>query len=94
MGAAVDEGDDSPVVVKGGKIEMVRDFTYLGSKLSSDGEITAEVSCKIAKASKTFGCLRVPIFLHNLFINTKELSIRLGDFYFTIWNRDMDSEGS
>ena len=72
VGAAVGEGDDSPVVVEGGEMEMVRDFTYLGSKLSSDGEITAEVSCRIAKASKAFGCLRVPIFLnHTLSINTK-----------------------
>ena len=72
VGAAVGEGDNSPVVVESGEMEMVRDFTYLGSKLSSDGEITAEVSCKIAKASKAFGCLRVPIFLNRtLSINTK-----------------------
>ena len=69
VGAAVGEGDDSPVVVEGGEMEMVRDFTYLGSKLSSEGEITAEVNCRIAKASKT---LRVPIFLNRtLSINTK-----------------------
>ena len=54
LGAAVGEGDDSPAVVKGGEIEMVRDFTYFDSKLSSDGEITAKVSCRISKASKAF----------------------------------------
>ena len=34
--------------------EMVKDFTYLGSNLSSDGETTCEVNSQIAKASKAF----------------------------------------
>ena len=38
VGVTVGEGDDFPVVVEGGEIEMVRAFTYLGSKLSSNGE--------------------------------------------------------
>ena len=58
--------------VNGGEIEIVKDLTYLGSKFSCDGEITAEISCHIAKASKAFGCLRVPIFLNQtLLIDTK-----------------------
>jgi len=72
LGVTVGEGDDSPVVVAGGEMEMERAFTYLGSELSGDGEITAEVSCRIAKASKALGCLRIPIFLHcSLSIHTK-----------------------
>ena len=72
VGPTFGEGGDFPVVVKGGEMDMVRDFTYLGSKLSSDGEITAESSCRIAKASKAFGCLRVLIYLNRtLSINTK-----------------------
>jgi len=60
------------VKVTGDEIEMVKDFTYLGSKLSCEGESTAEISCHIAKASKAFGCLRVPIFLNQtLSIDTK-----------------------
>ena len=51
MGVALGEDDVSPVVVEGGEIEIVSSFTYLGSKLFSDEEITAEVSCQIAKAS-------------------------------------------
>ena len=58
--------------MEGGEIQMVEGFTYLGSKLSADGEVTAKVNCRIAKASKAFGCLRVPIFLNRtLSINTK-----------------------
>ena len=64
VGAAVSEVDVSPVVVEGGEIEMVEGFTYVGSELSADGEVTAEVNCQIAKASKAFGCLKVPIFLN------------------------------
>ena len=77
-------------------MEMVSSFIYFGSKLSSDGEITADVSCRIAKASKVFGCLRVLIFLNRtLSINTMRAVYKaLGDFYFAIWSGDMDSEGS
>jgi len=37
---AVSEGDVSPVEVGSGVVEMVKDFTYLGSNLSSDCEAT------------------------------------------------------
>ena len=77
-------------------MEMVSSFIYFGSKLSSDGKITADVSCRIAKASKAFACLRVPIFLNRtLSINTMRAFYKaLGDFYFAIWSGDMDYEGS
>ena len=41
---------------------MVKDFTYLGSVLSRDGDDMEDVKCRIAKAFKAFGCLRDPIF--------------------------------
>ena len=69
VGSALSEDDVSPVSVDGGQIEMVHKFTYLGSKLSYDGEITSEVSSRIARASKAFGCLREPVFL-NLTLST------------------------
>ena len=51
---------------------MVKNFTYLGSNLSSDCEATCEVKCRLARASKAFGALRVPIFSNRyLSINTK-----------------------
>ena len=45
--------------VEGGTIEMVNNFTYLGSCLSTDGElkVTDEVACRIVGASKAFGSL-------------------------------------
>ena len=72
MWAVLSEGDISPVEVEGGVIEMVKDFVYLGSNLSVDGEATCEVKCRIAKASRAFGCLRVPIFANRtLSVHTK-----------------------
>ena len=55
------------MLVDGGENEMKQEFTYLGSKLPCDGEITPEVSCCIARASKAFGCLSVPVFLNCTF---------------------------
>ena len=62
MGERLSEGDVAPIQVEGGEIEMVEQFTYLGSVLSGDGEIMEDVKSRIAKASRAFGCLRVPIF--------------------------------
>jgi len=59
---AVSEGDVSPVEVGSGMVEMVKDFTCLGSNLSSDCEATCEVKCRITKASKAFGAIQTPIF--------------------------------
>ena len=71
MRFVLSEDDASLVLVDGSEIEKVQEFTYLGTKLSCDGEITPEVSCHIAGASKTIGRLRVPVLI------PRELSIRL-----------------
>ena len=41
---------------------IVQDFTYLGGNISRDGEITSEVTRRITRAARAFGCLRVPVF--------------------------------
>ena len=43
-------------------MDVVQDFTYLGANISRDGEITSEVTGRIARAARAFGCLRVPVF--------------------------------
>ena len=40
--------------MEGGEIEMVSKFMYLGSCLCDDGEVTNEITCRIAKASRAF----------------------------------------
>ena len=67
--------------VGSGMVEIFKTFTYLGSNLSSDCEGTCQVKCQIAKASKAFGALRIPIFLivNYLFI-IRELFMMLWSF--------------
>ena len=46
------------MIVKGQRLQVVDKFTYLGSTLSSAGNIDDQVSARIAKASAAFGRLR------------------------------------
>ena len=69
--------DDSPVQLEDGAIEMVSQFTYLGSAVTSDGELNKEVRCRIAKAAREFGCLKEPIFQSkHLSVETKRAVYR------------------
>ena len=43
-------------------VEMVKEFPYLGSAITSDGEIDADVNTRIAKAANVFGCLKRAIY--------------------------------
>ena len=77
IGTAIDDRDMASVQVDGGEIEMVDCFTYLGSNLSRDGNVTLDVTSRIEKASKAFGALRGPIFNNsNLSVATKRAVYR------------------
>ena len=65
MGSVLSDDIVSSVEMEGGVIEMVKDFTYLGSTLSVYGETAREVDFQIAKASKAFGSLQLSIFTNN-----------------------------
>ena len=74
LGKYLEPSDILPIIIAGGAIEVVRDFTYmyLGSIISDDGEVNVEVSTRIGKASRAFGCLQRSIFQnHHLTISTK-----------------------
>ena len=45
-----------------GDIEIVNEFTYLGSCITNDGQLSVEVSSRLAKASRSFGALRSAVF--------------------------------
>ena len=60
-----DEGDRRPLQLEGGEAECVPDFKYLGSVIKSRGGVVKEVGERIAKASKAFGALRMPVFRDN-----------------------------
>ena len=56
----------------GGAFNIVDSFTYLGSNISRDREAGTEVSSRLAKAARAFGCLRRSVFQdRNLSIATK-----------------------
>jgi len=61
MVAGIDGDDFTPLNVERDEIEVVSEFIYLRSCLCDVGEVTIEVICRIAKASKIFGivCLRL-----------------------------------
>ena len=42
--------------------QSVEEFPYIGSIITSDGEINADVKMRIAKAANVFGCLKRAIF--------------------------------
>ena len=46
-----------PIQLEDGVIAAVDNFTYLGSNITNDGEIVNEVSARLGKAARTFGCL-------------------------------------
>lgn len=72
LGGMVCDRDLGSLQVDGGEIEMVNCFTYLGSNLSRGGNVMSDVSCRIEKASRAFGCLRGPIFNNsNISVATK-----------------------
>ena len=66
--------DMHPIVTPGGSVECVPVFSYLGSQVSSDGKLDAEVEKHIAAASRAFGALRHAVFRDGaLSITTKRL---------------------
>ena len=55
-----------------GSIEIVLYFTYLGSNITSDGEVKDKVKSHIGKAARAFGCLQRSIFKNcHLSVETK-----------------------
>ena len=71
-GREATENDKVPIAVKGGVIENVEEFPYLGSVIASSGTVDADVETRIAKASRAFGALRKSVFMDkNLRLETK-----------------------
>ena len=52
----------STVEINGQAVDVVRQFTYLGSIVSSSGTLDAEISARSAKASSVFGRLLGAVF--------------------------------
>ena len=53
---------------------MVHEFSYLGSVITSSGQMTVEVDKRVAQASRAFGALRKAVFVDKyLKISTKRI---------------------
>ena len=96
VGQTLDEHAVSSVQLDGGVINVVDHFTYLGSIISRDGEVTMDVDCRIAKAARAFGCLRRPIFQDkHFFCVHKKTSVPSSCVTSSsLWSRNLDIEGS
>jgi len=68
--------DNRPIQLENGTIVAVDNFTYLGSNITNDGEIVSEVSARVGKAARAFGCLQSVIF------DNRSLSV---DVYTMLW---------
>ena len=69
IGRHATKSDVAPIQTMSGSIEMVDYFPYLGSIVASD---ESELSARIAKADRAFGCMRKLIFRDsNLSLSTK-----------------------
>ena len=74
VGHGVTEEEKLPITVEGGMVEHVEHFQYLGSLISENGQIDAEIDRRIAGASRAFGALNRAVFRdRNLSVNTKRL---------------------
>ena len=62
IGQQMNASDSMSVELDSGSIEIVQDFTYLGSNITCDGEVQNEVKIRISKAARAFGCLQKSIF--------------------------------
>ena len=56
--------DTRPVQLEDGEVEMVSEFTYLESCVTSYEDLDRKARYRIAKAARVFGCQKVPI-IHN-----------------------------
>ncbi len=73
-GALGTEDEARPIMLEGGEVECVTNFKYLGSVLEANGGVGMEVGERIAKAARTFGALKGPIFNNsNLSFKTKRM---------------------
>ena len=48
-------GKEANIKIDNHEVKNVTEFTYLGSKISSDGQSTTEIKCRLGKAASSFG---------------------------------------
>ena len=61
-GVNCEDTDLQPIYIRGGAIEAMTEFKYLGTIIEANGSIQEEVEDRISKASRVFGALKGPVF--------------------------------
>ena len=61
-GTGILESDVAPLCIGGSVVDTVPSFRCLGSVVESRGGVVLDLDDKIARASRTFGALRKPVF--------------------------------
>ena len=61
-GTGILESDVAPLCIGGSVVDTVPSFRYLGSVVESRGGVVLNLDDKIARALRTFGALRKPVF--------------------------------
>ncbi|CAH1266510.1 Hypp3401 [Branchiostoma lanceolatum] len=64
-------GNARPVCCQGTELELVKEFTYLGSVISNDGGTTKDVEARIGKAKASFAQLKPIWRARNISVRTK-----------------------
>ena len=49
---------DTPIILHGKVVEEVNEFTYLGSKMTTDGDTESEINARLSKAGPAFASLK------------------------------------
>ena len=77
-GCNITEEDRQPIAVDGGTIDHVSQFQYLGSVISDNGQIDAEIYRCTVNASKAFGALIASSCIHGSksFYYCKKINMR------------------
>ena len=72
VGHAVTDEEKAPILIGDQYIECLDDFTYMGSTITSNGRMDADIDRRTACASRAFGALRKAVFRdRNLTLTTK-----------------------
>ena len=82
---------EAPILIEGKAVEDVKEFVYLGSKISQTGGTDEDIAARIRKARQAFAILR-PVWRSTVISNHTKPRVFNSIFQvsFIIWLRDVE----